>query len=115
FISAQVTKAPEIVHPKNMIRVAVREDHHVDVAHPMLNTLQTELLRRVDLHVKAVHHHVNAGARPPVPRIIGGADFTITGDHRHSLRSAGTQKQNFHTTRKRTDYLAVPGEEPGPF
>ena len=55
--------------------------------------------------MQAVHDDVDAGARAVVARVSRGADGAVARDHRHALRRARAEKNNFHvrTTTDDTD------------
>src|SRR5437588_12126156 len=87
-----VRKTPKIVEPHDVIGVRMRKDYRIEPPNIFAQNLSAKILAGIQTPRAFGSLNVNRRTQPLVARIGRMADFAIATDHRHALRSAGTEK-----------------------
>ena len=85
-----------------MVCMGMGNKYGVQSCDIVFNTLESQLRCGVNEDVVTIFGNKNRGAHAFVFGIVRGADLTITGDHRDSVRSPCPQKCYLHK------FLSVP-------
>ncbi len=103
----EIAEPAQVVHTENVVGMPVRQNEEVDLFDLIVQALQPEFLRCVNLDVGFSHDHMGTRTGPPVLRIaeveVGAADVRRLCDHRHALRGPSSKKDDIHggsTTRE---------------
>jgi hypothetical protein len=83
---------PGIIEAEEMVGMMVRERNGVDVPDLLSEELEPHLGRCVDEKVPLGEREEDAGPRPLIARIAGGANRTVATEHRYTSRRSRSEE-----------------------
>ena len=88
MVFLQRGKPPDIVKPKDMVRMYMGEKNGIDPLDPEGNGLIAKIGWRIENKVRFIRHDIQAAAPPMVFRVLRAADAAIAPNHRNSVRGS---------------------------
>jgi len=83
---------PNVVEPKDVIGVTVRDQHGVEMLQSITQSLLAKVSRGIDDHGLPGVFDQDRDAQTLVPRIVRSAGLAVAGDRRHASRCAGAEE-----------------------
>ena len=88
--AVQGVEAPDVVEPRDMIHVRMRENDGIHLVNAVLDARKAHLGRGVDQKRRVFRTHVSAAPAALIARIRRGADLARAADLRHPDARSGS-------------------------
>ncbi|MDV7395388.1 hypothetical protein RZS08_28640, partial [Arthrospira platensis SPKY1] len=83
-----ITKTPQVIHAQHMVGVAMCQNEGIDLRNVIMDALQAQLRRGIDLNCVPPHDNMDRATGAPIARVCQITAALGMRDHGNSLRSA---------------------------